>query len=60
MNYKQLGSTLRLPARREAPTQGVRDYNFGISISWLKSRDSLVDVATGYGLDDRGSDFESR
>jgi hypothetical protein len=54
MNYKYLGSTLELPVRRKPPAQGIRHYNFGMSISWVKSQDSVVGSANGYGLEDRG------
>jgi hypothetical protein len=29
-------------------------YNFDLQISEVKSQDSIVDIATGYGLDDWG------
>jgi hypothetical protein len=34
--------------------------NFTLHLHHGRSRDSAVGIATGYGLDDRGSQFESQ
>jgi hypothetical protein len=57
MNYDN-----RLTEKR--PADNIRVYHFSSTYnqncSYNRSRDSAVGIATGYGLDDRGSEFESR
>jgi hypothetical protein len=38
----------------------VDSFNSFRQITAFKGRDSIVDIVTAYGLDDRGVDFESR
>jgi hypothetical protein len=39
--------------------RSVPAFQFHIVLDKLRSRDSAVGIATSYGLDDRGSEFES-